>query len=64
MLTISLWIKDSGNIMSHSGGLNEEQVIALHELKVGDRLICWKQVKDDTHSSDYCLKKYQKREDR
>lgn len=36
---ITMWKKDSGNHMSHRGGLSEKDVEFLQSLKVGDRLI-------------------------
>lgn len=49
--------------MSHGKGLTQDQVDALKELKVGDRLIIWKNDrKTDESHSDYALKVFEKRE--
>ena len=59
MVKISFWSKDTGNLMSHSKGLTSEQIMALKELKEGDRLILWhNQVKLETDSS-YTLRKHE-----
>lgn len=62
-LQVSFWKKESQNLMSHGKGLTQDQVDALKELKVGDRLIIWKNDrKTDESHSDYALKVFEKRE--
>ena len=40
-LFVGFWQKDSGNLLSHGGGLTPQQIKDLQELKPGDRLILW-----------------------
>lgn len=53
---INFWTKDTGNSLSHSKGLTQEQVNALQQLKVGDRLILWKNDVKEEHDSNLTLK--------
>ncbi len=62
MLNINFWMKDSGNCLSHSKGLNSEQIETLHTLKEGDRLILWKNPKQKETDSSYTLKVYKPKE--
>lgn len=55
-LNVSFWSKESGNFLSHSKGLNEEQVEYLKKLKVGDRLILWKNDKKKETDSNLTMK--------
>lgn len=57
-LNIALWEKDSGNALSHSQGLNAEQVEALKALKVGDRLIMFKNTREGETQPDFNLKQF------
>lgn len=36
---IVFWKKESGNYMTHKGGLSEEDIATLQSLKAGDRII-------------------------
>lgn len=40
-MSIGFWKKSTENFLTHSEGLNEEQIKFLQSLKVGDRLILW-----------------------
>lgn len=62
MVKISFWSKESGNLMSHSGGLTNEQIQALKELKEGDRLILWHNKREKESDSSYTLKKFTPKE--
>jgi hypothetical protein len=65
MLSLIFWKKDSGNYMTHSNGLTEEQCEVLRSLKPGDRLIIMPNNRK-TKDTDYALKlmKYgEKKED-
>lgn len=62
MIKIAFWLKDTGNMLSHSKGLTPNDIQALKELKEGDRLILWhNQVRNDTDSS-YTLRKFEPKE--
>lgn len=63
MIKISFWAKDTGNLLMHSSGLTPEQVLALKDLKVGDRLVLWLNAdrKDERHPT-YTMKTFQPRE--
>jgi hypothetical protein len=56
---IGLWKNESGNIISHSKGLNKEQIELLQSLKEGDRLIIWTNTyKTKDHEPGFNLKKF------
>jgi hypothetical protein len=56
---IGLWVNESGNIISHSKGLNKDQIELLQSLKEGDRLIIWANTyKTKDHEPGYNLKKF------
>lgn len=59
-LSIPFWRKDSGSIMTHQQGLTQDQLDALKELKVGDRLILWLENRAEGSTPNYKLKVYQK----
>lgn len=52
---ISLWKKDSGNFMTHRGGLTDDDITLLHSLKQGDRIIIFTNNKRGKES-DYHLR--------
>ena len=62
---IPFWKKETGNLMNAQPGLTEDQIDFLKSLKVGDRLIIWREheKRSDSHP-DYRLKFYVKKEDR
>ena len=60
MYKIGFWIKDTGNFMTHAKGLTQEQIDFLKTLKLGDRLILWKNSRGSEVSPDYTLAKYLK----
>lgn len=60
LISIGLWKKQTGNLMSHGQGLTEAQIAALKELKPGDRLIAWSEVKKSESQPDYTLKVFNK----
>jgi hypothetical protein len=62
MLRISFWSKDTGNLLSHKTGLTQEQIMALKELKEGDRLVIWLQQRDTERHPSYTMKKFQPKE--
>lgn len=39
MITVNVWKKDSGNLLSHKSGLTKEQIELFKNLKPGDRLM-------------------------
>ena len=56
-IAVGFWIKESGNIMMHSRGLTEAEVEFFKSLKVGDRLIGWRETrKDNPAKPDYRLR--------
>ena len=55
---VKFWIKDSGNFLSVRTGLTTEQVQFLQRLKVGDRLILWREKVSGETSPDLTLKQY------
>lgn len=58
-LNVAFWSKESGNLMSHSKGLDAEQIKFLQELRVGDRLVIFfNRDKRGETSPDYSLKQY------
>lgn len=59
-LNVALWQKESGNALSHTQGLNAEQIEALKELKVGDRLILFKNKKEGDTQPTFNLKLFTK----
>jgi hypothetical protein len=59
-LKIQVWAKDTGNLLSHTKGLTEDQIKALQNLKVGDRLIVYKNNKMSETSPDFTIKVYKK----
>lgn len=59
MVKIGFWKKETGNLMSHSGGLTPDQIDFLHSLLPGDRLICWQNTKRMDTDPDYSLAKYE-----
>ena len=59
-LNIGLWKKPTGNLMSHGAGLSEEQVKALQELKVGDRLIVYSNNNAKDNQPNFTIKIYKK----
>lgn len=61
MLRVNFWSKDTGNLLNHSSGLTQEQIIMLRDLKAGDRLILWLNRNGDTREPNYTLKVYQKK---
>lgn len=56
ILSISFWIKETGNMLSHTSGLSKEQIEALQSLKEGDRLILWKNESKNENTPNYTLK--------
>lgn len=59
---LALWRKDSGNYMSASKGLTEEQVEMFHNVQVGDRFIAFynsPKEKFSESSPDLSLQVYQ-----
>lgn len=56
-LYLSFWKKNSGNALTHVKGLTQEQVDALRELKVGDRLILFSNDVDGETKPAFTLKK-------
>jgi hypothetical protein len=58
MLRINFWAKDTGNLMNHSSGLTQEQVLALRELKEGDRIILWHNTVKEARDASYTMKMY------
>lgn len=62
MLKLFFWRKDSGNLMTHKNGLRAEDIAALQNLKVGDRLILWEnQAASPDQTNYYTLKVFQSR---
>lgn len=59
MIKIAFWKKESGNYMSASQGLTQEQVSFLQSLKVGDRLIVMQNQKFSENSPEMSLMQYQ-----
>lgn len=58
--SISFWKKETGNMMTHSGGLTQEQVEFLQGLKKGDRLLMFiNQTKETDTQRDGSLVKYE-----
>lgn len=50
---VKFWIRDSGNFFSAKSGLTREQISFLQQLKVGDRLVLWREP-----NSELTLKRY------
>lgn len=48
---VALWKKESGNYMTHRGGLTEDDIAMLHSFKQGDRIIIFTNNKRDRDSS-------------
>ncbi len=59
VLSIGLWTKNTGNLMSHSAGLSHEELQYIKNLKVGDRLIVWLNQKKTDASPSHTLRVYQ-----
>ncbi len=57
-LSVAFWSKDSGNYLSHTKGLTEEQIAELQKLKPGDRLILYKNDRKKETDSSLSLKVY------
>ena len=55
--SVSFWATEQGTLHSHSKGLTEDQVKMLNELKVGDRLVIFKNNKREERHPDYSMKK-------
>lgn len=67
LASIGFWITTYGNYLSHSKGLNEEQISFLHSLKVGDQLVLWKKDENPVGEKPADLKlklAFAKKEDR
>ena len=61
---IGVWKKESGNMMSHKSGLDEDQIALLQSLKVGDRLILWNNYSDiNSTKPDFTIKKSESKKD-
>jgi hypothetical protein len=56
-MSIGFWEKESGHMFSYGKGLSEEQVKELKSLKVGDRLILFKNDGSRPNSPHFSLKK-------
>lgn len=56
-LRISMWKKESNNLLCHRNGLTEDQIAELQKLKVGDRIIIYNQArfKKSDKSPDYSI---------
>lgn len=61
-LSIGFWVKETGNLMSHKGGLTHEEVQYIQQLKPGDRLIVWLNQKKTEQSPSYTLRVYRPKE--
>lgn len=64
---VAFWRKDSGNYMSASKGLTEDQVAALHDVRVGDRFILFYNSPNEKYgdsSPDLSLQIYQKQREK
>jgi hypothetical protein len=59
-LNIALWEKDSGNALSHTKGLDADQIKALQQLKVGDRVILFRNKKEGETQPTFNLKLFTK----
>lgn len=62
MIKIGFWSKETGNMLSHRKGLTMEQIMALKELKEGDRLVLWRNERKNDTDTSYTLKKFEPRE--
>lgn len=56
-MSIGFWEKESGHMFSYGKGLSEEQIAELRQLKVGDRLVLFKNIQQKENSPHYSLKK-------
>lgn len=60
---IAFWKKETGNLMSASKGLTEEEIKFLQSLKIGDRLIVYNNnIKEGDNRPNFTIKKYEKKD--
>ncbi len=60
---VGLWSNEHGTIMSHSKGLNKEQIEFLQSLKEGDRIAVWpNSYKEKGIEPDYNMKLFVKKQ--